>query len=151
MDQVAGAQLGPTVWQRHGAAAARETFEEGDELAIAATASRRVHLLVLDIAPNGEFRVLHPERRDGFDAVPAHQAEVFRARVDAPFGIDYVVAAGFLDKPAFYDARLLGGAIKPGASLHGELLAALREGAFASVAVAKVVTVPRSSALAAGR
>ena len=128
-----------------------ETFEEGDELAIAATASRRVHLLVLDIAPNGEFRVLHPGRQDGFDAVPAHQAAMFHARVDAPFGIDYVVAAGFLDKPAFYDARLLEGAIKPGASLHGELLAALREGAFASVAVAKVVTVPRSSALAAGK
>ena len=128
-----------------------ETFEEGEELTIAATASRRLHLLVLDIAPNGEFRVLHPGRGDGFDATPANQTVLFRVRVNAPFGIDHVVAAGFQDKPAFYDARLLHGAIKPSSSLHGELLAALREEASASVAVAKVVTVPRSFASVAGR
>ena len=121
-----------------------ETYEAGDELRIAATAAQRVHLLVLDIAPNGELRVLYPGRGDGFEAIPANRAVPFRAKVDAPFGIDYVLAAGFLAKPAFYDARLLAGAIKPHASLHRELLTALQGGLSASVAVAKVVTVPRS-------
>ena len=122
-----------------------ETYEAGDELAIAATAAQRVHLLVLDIAPNGELRVLYPGRGDGFDAVAANQPVSFRAKVDAPFGIDHVLAAGFLDKPAFYDARLLEGALNPGASLHRELLTALQDEEFVFVAVAKVVTVPRDS------
>lgn len=128
-----------------------ETYEEGDELTIASTAVHRVHLLVLDIAPDGELRVLYPGRGDGFHAVAANQAPSFRAKVDAPFGVDYVVAAGFHDRPDFYDARLLAGAVKPGTSLHRQLLAALQEEAFASVAVAKVVTVPRSSAVVARR
>ena len=119
-----------------------ETFEEGDELTITATPPKGAYLLVLDIAPNGEFRVLHPGRRDGFDAVAGNGTVPFRAKVDAPFGIDYVVAAAFRDKPGFYDGRLLQGAVKPGASLHRALLAALSGGVHASVAVAKVVTVP---------
>ena len=127
-----------------------ETYEAGDELAIAATVAHRVHLLVVDIAPNGELRVLYPGEGDGFDAIAANQTAPFRAKVNAPFGIDHVLAAGFFDKPAFYDARLLEGAINPGARLHGELLSALQDEVFASVAVAKIVTVPRSSALGAG-
>lgn len=128
-----------------------ETFEEGDELTITAAAPNDVHLLVLDIAPNGEFRVLHPGPQDGFGATSAQGAVRFRARVDAPFGIDHLVAASFRDKPDFYDERLLQGAIRPGASLHRALLAALSGGAYASVAVAKVVTVPRIAGAVAQR
>ena len=128
-----------------------ETFEAGDELTIAAAPPSGAYLLVLDIAPSGEFRVLHPGPRDGFDAVVGSGAAPFRARVDAPFGIDHVVAAGFRDKPGFYDGRLLQGAVKPGAGLHRALLAALSDGAYDSVAVAKVVTVPRSAGAVARR
>ena len=128
-----------------------ETFEGGEVLAIEALMARSAYLLVLDVAPNGELRVLYPGRGDGFDAVAANLPASFHARVDAPFGIDYVVAAGFHDRPSFYDERLLAGAIKPGAGLHRELLSVLRDETRASVALAKVVTVPRSDALGAGR
>ena len=128
-----------------------ETFEEGDELTVTAVPPSGAYLLVLDIAPNGEFRVLYPGRREGFGTVAAGSAAPFRARVDAPFGIDHVVAVGFRDKPSFYDGRMLHGPIKPGASLHRTLLAALANGAYASVAVAKVVTVPKFSSAVAQR
>ena len=122
-----------------------ETFEEGDELTIETAMPGGFYLLVLDIAPNGEFRVLYPGRREGFGAVPANSAVQFRAKVDAPFGIDHLVAAAFRDKPSFYDDRLLRSPFKPGVSLHRTLLTALADGAYASVAVAKVVTIPKFS------
>lgn len=81
--------------------------------------------------------------QDGFGPASAQDPVRFRARVDAPFGIDHLVAAGFRTRPGFYDEHLLQGAIRPGASLHRALLAALSGGAYASVVVAKVVTVPR--------
>lgn len=120
-----------------------ETFEEGDVLDLATTLQRSAHLLVVDIAPNGGLRVLYPASPQDFRAVPADRPIGFSAVVNAPFGVDYMVASAFPRPPGFFDQRLLEDAeIAPGALLHRELVHALEAPGTPS-AVAKVVTVPR--------
>ena len=120
-----------------------ETFEDGDVLNLAATLRRSAHLLVLDIAPSGSLRVLYPASERDFRAVPAARRVAFDAVVNAPFGVDYMVASAFPQAPRFFDHHLLADAeIAPGTPLHRELVRAV-EAPDTPSAVAKVVTVPR--------
>ena len=124
-----------------------ETFEDGEELQVAATLEPSAYLLVLDIAPSGALRVLYPSRRSEFGVVPAGRPVPFRALVGPPFGTDYIVAAAFPQAPSFYDGRLLADAeIMPGTSLHREVVRALTATSKVATGVAKVVTVPKSKA-----
>lgn len=121
-----------------------ETFEEGEELEIVATPDATAHLLVLDIAPSGALRVLHP-RKGEFGTVMAGHQTSFRVRVNAPFGMDYVVAAAFPQAPDFYDTRLFTETeIAPSTPLHRELVQtlALATKNSISVVLAKTATVP---------
>ena len=101
-----------------------ETYAEGDLLDLAVSSDRDAYLLVVAVAPDGTFRVLHPSR--SFSPVRADTPVTFQARVNEPFGIDHVVAAGFLERPPFYNDRLVeSDAIHPGSRLHGQLRVAL--------------------------
>ena len=122
-----------------------ETYAEGDVLHLAVSADRPCHLLVVAVAADGTFRVLHPTR--SFFAVGADTEVRFQARVDTPLGIDHVVAVAFLQPPTFYDERLLeDDALQPGSALHGELRTAFTANdPNQARAVSRVVTVPRTA------
>ena len=145
-------QLVRRLGQRAGAAGVElalrgETFEEGEQLRLATTPKRNAHLLVVDVAPSGALRVLYPARDSEFGMVPAGHPIPFRAVVDPPFGMDYIIAAAFPHAPSFYDSRLLADAeVAPGTPLHGEIVRTLTTAPVVATAVAKVVTVPRVSA-----
>ena len=98
-----------------------ETYAEGDVLDLAISSDRTAYLLVVAVAPDGTFRVLHPGR--SFAPTRPDTAVPFRTRVNQPFGIDHVVAVAFLEAPPYYDERLLASAsINPGSRLHDQLL-----------------------------
>lgn len=121
-----------------------ETFEEGEQLEIAVALGATAHLLVLDIAPSGALRVLHP--RPG-EFGPVAGEVPFRVLVNAPFGMDHVVATAFPLAPAFYDMRLLANTeIAPSTALHREIVRELMATSETAVAVAKIVTVPQTTA-----
>ena len=119
-----------------------ETYTEGDVLDLAVSSDRDAHLLVVAVAADGTFRVLHPGRL--FSPVRADTPVTFQTKVNEPFGIDHVVAAGFLERPPFYDDRLVASdAIHPGSRLHAQLRAALvANDPNQARAVSRVVTVP---------
>ena len=103
-----------------------ETFEEGEQLEITATPDARGYVLVVDVAPSGALRVLHPSREDELKAAPAQRPVVFQAGVTPPFGMDYIVAAAFSTPPPFYDLRMLANTeIEPATPLHKMVVHAL--------------------------
>ena len=120
-----------------------ETFAEGDVLDLSISSDRSAHLLVLAVAPDGTYRVLYPWRT--FAPVDAGSKVPFQTKVNAPFGIDHVVAAAFLQRPPFYNERLVeGDVIYPGTYLHEALRTALTaDDPNQARAVSRVVTVPR--------
>lgn len=120
-----------------------ETFEEGEELEVIATPSDRTHLLVLDIAPSGALRVLHPAHEGELRPASVQSPITFRVQVTPPFGMDYVVAFVFPRAPSFYNARLLTDAeIAPRTALHRQLVEAFTATSKNAVALAKITTVP---------
>ena len=122
-----------------------ETFEAGDRLDFSAGMDRTAYLLLVDAAPDGTLRVLYPNNRDELAAVPRGQQKHIRICVKAPFGIDHVVAVGFIVRPSPYDADLLdGAAFSPGDAEHRELMALLQAADDPNLArqVIRVVTVP---------
>ena len=118
-----------------------ETFEEGEQLEIAAIPDVSAYLLVLDIAPTGALRVLYPSHRGEF--TPKQRPVYFRALVTPPFGVDYIVAAAFSDRPSFYDLRLLASTeIEPTERLHQTVIHALTSATSSvNLTLKKVVTV----------
>lgn len=119
-----------------------QTFVEGEQLAITVALDASRYLLVLNIAPHGALRVLYP-RRGEFGAVPAGRTTSFRVLANAPFGVDYVVAAAFHTPPVFYDSELLWAQqIDVNTPLHKALVDATLDKSDAAVGLAKVVTVP---------
>lgn len=123
-----------------------ETFEAGDVLGLSTRMDATAYLLLVDAAPDGALRVLYPYHERELAAVPGGQpVRVGNIHVTPPFGIDHVVAAGFINRPALYDARLLNGAtFQPGTPGHRELRALLQSADDPNLArqVVKVVTVP---------
>ncbi|MDE0206053.1 MAG: caspase family protein [Candidatus Tectomicrobia bacterium] len=123
-----------------------ETFEDGDMLGFSTRMDRAAYLALVDAAPDGTLRVLYPFYEHELEAVPAGRpVRVGNIRVGRPFGIDYVVAAGFAARPRLYDARLLNGAaLQPGSRGHRELAALLQAAGDPNLArqVIRVVTVP---------
>ena len=119
-----------------------ETFVEDEKLDLSISSDRSAYLLVLAVAPDGTFRVLYPWGT--FDPVDAGTKVPFRTVVNAPFGIDHVVAVAFLQRPPFYDKHLVEGeVIYPGTSLHEALRMALTaDDPNQARAVSRVVTVP---------
>ena len=88
-----------------------ETFEAGDVLGFATRMAATAYLLLVDAAPDGALRVLYPYHERELAAVPSGQpVRVGNIHVTPPFGIDHVIAVGFINRPALYDARLLNGA-----------------------------------------
>ena len=123
-----------------------ETYVEGDVLDLAIRADREAHLLVASLAADGKFEVLFPNRRGAFTITRSGTDVGFQTRVVEPFGIDHVVAAAFLQRPSFYEDRLLERGILPGSALHEELRQALTtDDANQARAVFRVVTVPRTA------
>ena len=123
-----------------------ETFEEGDMLGFSTHMDQTAYLLLVDAAPDGTLRVLYPYYERELAAVqtgrPVHVGNI---QVGEPFGIDYVVAAGFVTRPPLYDARLLNGAaLQPGSLGYRELVALLQGADDPNLArqVIRVVTVP---------
>lgn len=126
------------------------TLEEGDKLDFSVRVEKKAYLLIVDAAPDGTLRVLYPYHENELKAVQGEQPEhVGNIGVQPPFGIDYVVAAGFVIPPPFYDARLLKGAVfsplDPG---HRELRAVLQAVDDPNIArqVVRVITIPKSAA-----
>lgn len=123
-----------------------ETFEDGDVLGFSTRVDRAAHLLLVDAAPDGTLRVLYPYHERELAAVQGGRpAYVGNIRVGPPFGIDYVVAAGFVTPPRLYDARLLNGAaFQSGNPGYRELMALLQDDDDPNLArqVIRVVTVP---------
>ena len=123
-----------------------ETFEAGDVLGFSTRMDETAHLLLVDAAPDGTLRVLYPYHKRELAAVQSGQSvPVGNIHVTPPFGIDYVVAAGFVQRPPLYDARLLNGAaFAPGTAGHRELMALLQAANDPNLArqVVRVVTVP---------
>ena len=126
-----------------------ETFEAGDVLGFAARMDAAAYLLLVDAAPDGAMRVLYPYHRRELAAVPAGQpVRIGSIHVTPPFGIDHVIAAGFVNRPALYDARLLNGAaFEPETAGHRELRALLQSDGNPNLArqVVRVVTVPNQA------
>ena len=123
-----------------------ETFEAGDVLGFTARMDATAYLLLVDAAPDGALRVLYPYHQRELAVVPAGQpARVGSIHVTPPFGIDHVIAAGFINRPALYDARLLNGAaFEPATAGHRELRTLLQSVDDHNLArqVVRVVTVP---------
>ncbi len=123
-----------------------ETFEAGDVLGFSTRMDETAHLLLVDAAPDGALRILYPYHERELAAVQGGQpVQVGNIHVTPPFGIDYVVAAGFIRRPSLYDARLLNGAaFAPGTAGHRELMALLQAADDPNLArqVVRVVTVP---------
>lgn len=126
-----------------------ETFEAGAVLGFSTRMDATAHLLLVDAAPDGTLRVLYPYHERELAAVRGGRSvPVGNIHVTPPFGIDYVVAAGFIQRPPLYDARLLNGAaFAPGTAGHRDLTALLQADDDANLArqVVRVVTVPRSA------
>ena len=126
-----------------------ETFEDGDRLGFSARMDQTAYLLLVDAAPDGTLRVLYPFNERELAAVQGGRAVyVGDIQVGEPFGIDYVVAAGFVTRPPLYDARLLSGAaFQPGSPGYRELVALLQAADDPNLArqVIRVVTVPRGA------
>ena len=123
-----------------------ETFEAGDVLGFSTRMDETAYLLLMDVAPDGSFRVLYPLHERELAVVPkGRQVGVGNIHVTPPFGIDHVVAAAFIAKPALYDARLLNGAaFLPGTAGYRELRFLLQAADDPNLArqVVRVVTVP---------
>ena len=123
-----------------------ETFEAGDVLGFSTRMDETAHLLLVDAAPDGALRVLYPYHERELAAMQGGRSvQVGNIHVTPPFGIDYVVAAGFIQRPSLYDARLLNGAaFAPGTAGHRELMALLQAADDPNLArqVVRVVTVP---------
>lgn len=123
-----------------------ETFEDRDMLRFSTRMDRTAHLLLVDAAPDGTLRVLYPYHEGELAAVQSGRpAYVGNIQVGPPFGVDYVVAAGFVTRPPLYDARLLhGAAFQPGNPGYRELTALLQAADDPNLArqVTRVVTVP---------
>ena len=126
-----------------------ETFEAGDVLGFSTRMDATAHLLLVDAAPDGTLRVLYPYYRRELAAVRGGRSvPVGNIHVTPPFGIDYVVAAGFIRPPSLYDERLLNGAaFAPGTAGHRDLAALLEAADDPNLGrqVVRVVTVPRSA------
>ena len=126
-----------------------ETFEAGDVLGFATRMAATAYLLLVDATPDGALRVLYPYHERELAAVPSGQpVRVGNIHGTPPFGIDHVIAAGFINRPALYDARLLNGAaFEPGTTGHRELRALLQSADDPNLArqVVKVVTVPNQA------
>ena len=127
-----------------------ETFEADYVLGFSTRMDETAHLLLVDAAPDGTLRVLYPYHERELAAVQGGRSvQVGNIHVTPPFGIDYVVAAGFVVRPPLYDARLLNGAaFAPGTAGHRELRALLQAVDDPNLArqVVRVVTVPKSVA-----
>ena len=123
-----------------------ETFEDNDVLGFSTRMDEPAHLLLVDAAPDGTLRVLYPYYERELVALQGGQSvQVGNVHVTPPFGIDYVVAAGFIARPPLYDARLLNGAaFSPGTAGHRDLMALLQAADDPNLArqVVRVVTVP---------
>ena len=123
-----------------------ETFEDNDVLGFSTRMDETAHLLLVDAAPDGTLRVLYPYYERELVALQGGQSvQVGNVHVTPPFGIDHVVAAGFIARPPLYDARLLNGAaFSPGTAGHRDLMALLQADDDPNLArqVVRVVTVP---------
>ena len=123
-----------------------ETFEHCEELSFLTRMDQTAHLLLVNAAPDGTLRVLYPYDEGELAAIRAGRTvQVGGIQVQPPFGIDYVVAVGFLDRPALYDSDLLkGAAFSPWDAKRRELMALLQSADDPNLArqVVRVVTVP---------
>ena len=125
-----------------------ETFEAGERLGFSTSMDQSAYLLLVDAAPNGNLQVLYPFNEGELAIVPGGQPKhIGDICVGPPFGIDHVVAAGFVTRPPLYGRRLLEGgskAFSPGDAEHRELMAMLQATDEPNMArqVIRVVTVP---------
>lgn len=84
------------------------TAVQGELVAFSLRSEKLIYLLLLDADSSGTVSVLYPYKANELNPIPAHQVKYIPSenkkdwiKVQAPFGIDHLIAIGFAEQPSF--------------------------------------------------